>query len=333
MPELNWNVGSDSTTASQHFAPFPSISPSPNLFSQDFGGFDFPMFGDMSHQKPRKDQTTGRYEVNQMASNSNQQAQHQHQQDFHHQDSGQQQLFDSNFFSTTGTLTPPSVTGVYPSHDESYINFASTSNASMNNPVTTTATTVSSRQYKRQQVQQQQPMDHPHQNHHQRAPHMVDPQHVQGGYSSQQQQLLLSSNNQSSSYSNFNLSTIFPEINVPGLPPTDKITALLPTVPPPPPAPLVSTSSRTTSTSLAPTIPSLPSSSTSSGLPSTPEILPHSISIFGASSHHHASHQMSFGSVPFSAASFHHHSSSTSTQPPAPPPTGNSSINFGIHEQ
>ena len=41
LPEFNWNVGPDS---SGHFAPFPSISPSPSLFSQDFGSFDFPMF-------------------------------------------------------------------------------------------------------------------------------------------------------------------------------------------------------------------------------------------------------------------------------------------------
>ena len=339
MPELNWNVGSSSSAdtstsaaATQHLAPFPSISPSPNLFSQDFGGFDFPMFGTTDHmsahhQKPRKDQTSARYaDVNQQISSNTNQAppQQVHQQDFHHvQDSSGQQLFDANFFSTTGTLTPsPSVTGVYPGHDESYINFSSNVN-----PVTSTASTVSSgRQYKsrQNQVQHQQNNQMDHQlnaQHH--------PQHLQGGYSSQQQQLL--SGTGSSSYSNFNLSTIFPDLH--GLPPTDKIAALLPTVPPPPPAPLPSSSSsRSTSTSLA--------LSTGTSIPSTPEILaPHSISIFGAAGHH-APHQMSFGSMPpFSAASFHHHSSSTtsSTQPvpaPAPPPpSGNSSINFGIHEQ
>ena len=348
MPELNWNVGSssaDTTTsaaaATQHFAPFPSISPSPNLFSQDFGGFDFPMFGTTDHhmsahhQKPRKDQTSARSyaEVNsqQITSNQANQAppQQVHQQDFHHvQDSSGQQLFDANFFSAAGTLTPsPSVTGVYPGHDDSYINF--------NPAATTSASTVSSsRQYKsRQQNQVQHQQTNNQMDHHQQT--HVHPQHLQGGYSSQQQQLLSGVGGVSSSYSNFNLSTIFPEINVPGLPPTDKIAALLPTVPPPPPAPALpsSSSSRSTSTSLA--------LSTGTSIPSTPEILaPHSISIFGAAGHH-APHQMSFGSMPpFSAASFHHHtssSSSSSTQPipaPAPPPpSANSSINFGIHEQ
>ena len=314
MPELNWNVDSSGSATGSHFAPFPSISPSPNLFSQDFGSFDFPMFGttDMSaHQKPRKDHT--RYD---MSSNQQNQPQQVHQQDFHHQDSTQQQqqLFDANFFSTTGTLTPPSVAGVYPSHDESYINFATT-NSGMN-PATTTS---SSRQYKRQQVhqQQQQSMDQHHMS--QRSSHMIDHQ----GYSSQQQ-ILLSSNNQSvpasgSSYSNFNLSTIFPEINVPGLPPTDKIAALLPTVPPPPPLPTTATPSRT-STSISTSLPS-----------ATPEILPHSISIFSG---HHAPHQMSFASVPFSAASFHSSSASAASSAATQPPTANSSINFGgIHEQ
>ena len=53
---------------------------------------------------------------------------------------------------------------------------------------------------------------------------------------------------------------------------------------------------------------------------STAEILPPSIGIFGG----HPG-QMSFGSVPFSAASFH--STSSSTAP------NSSSINFGLHDQ
>ena len=57
MTEISWNVpAADATSASGHFASFPSISPSPNLFStaQDFGGFDFPtsMFGDIGSTKP-----------------------------------------------------------------------------------------------------------------------------------------------------------------------------------------------------------------------------------------------------------------------------------------
>ena len=52
MPELNWGA---SDAGSNHFvANFPSISPSPNLFSssQDFGaGFDFAMFGDINSSK------------------------------------------------------------------------------------------------------------------------------------------------------------------------------------------------------------------------------------------------------------------------------------------
>ena len=157
MPELNWNpVAADS---SSHFAPFPSISPSPNLFSQDFGSFDFPtsMFGDMhgaggssisvssssqvpvsSHssstttttkqQQQRKDQRGG-YEVNMQP---HQQLQHNQPppqpQEFHDQQSGQQHIFDANFFSATvpGTLTPPSVAAIYPTQDEGYINFSGT---------------------------------------------------------------------------------------------------------------------------------------------------------------------------------------------------------------
>ena len=60
-----------------------------------------------------------------------QQLQHNHPQpqEFHDQHSAQQQhIFDANFFTggTTvpGTLTPPSVSSIYPTQDEGYINFA-----------------------------------------------------------------------------------------------------------------------------------------------------------------------------------------------------------------
>ena len=59
-----------------------------------------------------------------------QQLQHNHPQpqEFHDQHSAQQQhIFDANFFTGTtvpGTLTPPSVSSIYPTQDEGYINFA-----------------------------------------------------------------------------------------------------------------------------------------------------------------------------------------------------------------
>ena len=55
MPELNWNpVGVAADSSSSHFASFPSISPSPNLFSSQDFGFDFStsMFGDMHGATP-----------------------------------------------------------------------------------------------------------------------------------------------------------------------------------------------------------------------------------------------------------------------------------------
>ena len=135
LPEFNWNVGPDS---SGHFAPFPSISPSPSLFSQDFGSFDFPMFTTtdmhsvaahtMAQQAKPPSQSSSRNSskadsrnfsnntsTNQIPPGSQpvQQQHHSHhlhqsQQQLHpsqshenfttHQDS-QQQLFDSNFFT------------------------------------------------------------------------------------------------------------------------------------------------------------------------------------------------------------------------------------------
>ena len=53
-------------------------------------------------------------------------------QEFHdpHASQQQQHIFDANFFTATvpGTLTPPSVAGIYPTQDEGYINFAGMKN-------------------------------------------------------------------------------------------------------------------------------------------------------------------------------------------------------------
>merc|ERR1711874_193312 len=151
---------------------------------------------------------------------------------------------------------------------------------------------------------------------------LPDQQHIQG-YSSQQM-----SNNSAqqggSSYINFNLSTIFPEINVPGptppVPPVsvaDKIAALLPTVP----SSLAPTSARaSTSTSLPPLLPPIPpptlppvsgvTSTDFRSIPSTTQdILPPSIAIF----QHPTTHQMNFGS--FSASTFSSSTSASATTP------------------
>lgn len=258
MPEINWNDA--------HFAPFPSISPSPNLFSsQDFGSFDFPVFSEMN--------TSSRKSQNNSMQTPAQQPPQQDQ--FTHDGTGHQQLFDANFFSTAGTLTPP--TGIYPAQDENYANF--NSNLSPQN------SRYKSRSSQQQlQAQQQQPMTDQRQ---MSITNDVQQQHL---YSSQQAP-------GGSSYVNFNLSTIFPEINVPtGPAATDKIAALLPSMPPPLP--------KSSTSSALPTIPSLPHSASSNQ-----DLLPHSISIFGS----HATpthHQMSFGS--FAASTFSTTAASTS---------------------
>jgi hypothetical protein len=79
-------------------------------------------------KQQRKDQRSIGYELN--MGQPHQQLQHNHAQpqEFHDQHSGQQQhIFDANFFTgatVPGTLTPPSVSSIYPTQDEGYINFA-----------------------------------------------------------------------------------------------------------------------------------------------------------------------------------------------------------------
>ena len=306
LPEFNWNVGPDSTG---HFAPFPSISPSPNLFSQDFGSFDFQMFSDMSGttkptHTPRKDSRTN-FNANQLPQQVQQPPSHQQQQhiqqDFSQQES-QQHFLESNFFTVQGSLPTSVPTGIYSTQEaDNYGNF---SGNTMHN------TSRSYGKSSRQHMQQSLPNDQ-----------IPDP----GQYGTTHGQLL--PNNPppgGSSYVNFNLSTILPEFNVSG-PNSDKLASLLPTTPVPPSLP--SSSRTTTSTSVSTALPPLPSLTSSSATSasdfrSTSEILPPGIGIFGG----HPS-QMSFGSgsIPFSAASFHTGSSSSS----AP----NSSINFALHDQ
>jgi hypothetical protein len=368
MVEYNWNVGpADAPGAGGHFAPFPSISPSPNLFSQEFGSFDFPtsMFPDM-HAGPNstpstpKSQGGGSSSRKEAAGGGNrsfgggQQISLQSQQDFNQQpgggpsDSGQQGIFDGNFFPIP-TLTPPASSSLnQPSDVDSsgvtYVNF-STANIAMchvpYNQVATSSTPVGTgaggrsshvsytgkvRQQQQQQQQQQHQQQHQQLNehqlhhHHQHQQHQQQQQLLQQQQQQQQQHQGYASQSGGSSYVNFNLSTIFPEINVG--PPTvaDKQLALLPNVPPP-------TSSRiSSSTTVLPTLPPPPTSSSADfrgPIPSS-NILPHSIAILG-----HGSHQMAgFGSVPFSAANFS--SSSSSSIPPTP--TSNT-INFTINDQ
>merc|ERR1712110_780427 len=139
------------------------------------------------------------------------------------------------------------------------------------------------------------------------------------GYSSQQQQHLSNNTAQpgGSSYINFNLETIFPGIAgaaapVPPVPVTDKIAALLPTVPSTH-APSSARASTSISLPAPPTIPPLPPPG--SGVPSTdfrsiastPDILPPSIAIF----QHPAPHQMNFTS--FSASTFSSSASASAT--------------------
>lgn len=301
LPELNWN---DTSGSSSHFASFPSISPSPNLFSQDFANFDFS--SSMFNTTPDMSTTTSGVSGNSSSKNL-QQNQHQRNQMLHQdyiQSVHDQQLFDANFFTNTGSsttgnpggaLTPPSSIYHHQSqdshhhhHHEGYGSSNFPRSYSKSTPRATQQMQVQSGSGSSQQM-------------------MTTGNDLQG-YASQQLSAV-----GGSSYVNFNLSTIFPEINVTAA--SDKLAAAA-LLPPPPPA-AVAPSLRTSSTSSV-----ITSSASDFRTPTTAtDILPHSIAIFGAASHPPPTpHQMSFGS--FAATSF-----STT------PAVATSSINnFGLNE-
>lgn len=269
LPELNWNDTSGST--SNHFASFPSISPSPNLFSQDFANFDFP--SSMFNTTPEMASSTSGGQAGSGNNKNLQQNQHQRNQMLHQDyvhSVHDQQLFDANFFTSgnastgnTGALTPPSIYH-HQTQDSHHVHEGYGSNFARNYK---TSSRIPSQNQMQIQTGSQQ---------------MMTGNDLQAYAGSQG----------GSSYVNFNLSTIFPEINVTAS--SDKIASLLPPVP--------STLRTSASSSTATPVVSSSATSASDFRTSTTDILPHSIAIFGAGHPPPAPHQMSFGS--FAATSF-----------------------------
>ena len=198
LPDFTW------ADQGGHFAPFPSISPSPNLFGQDFGSFDFTstaMFGtpEMVVGTPSKSGRSGKessssrsYSTSGGGGGQVANVQHDFDPQLQQQGTGQQVAFDPGFFHQLPTIPPPSSTSTMPppSGPEETSSYFSAPNIVMYGgsgapppPMTTSGplppqSSSSRSSYKSsrgqssggQQMHQQQPQPPPHPQHQQQQP-------------------------------------------------------------------------------------------------------------------------------------------------------------------